>query len=209
MVSPFNGISDKERKKLFTLLRTHIYTFDANQNILSILKNDDVLGIIENGYAEITRIDYNGNKSIIEQLDQNSIFGTTRSSIDNNEFSILTKEPTTAIIIEYNKLTEREYTKYNFYNIFIQNILKIINEKIMQKNQKIRILTKKTIRNKLLEYFDIEPELHHSKNIYLSSTFTDLADYLAVDRSAMTRELKSLKDEGFIVIKGKKITLLY
>ena len=79
----------------------------------------------------------------------------------------------------------------------------------MQKNQKIRILTKKTIRNKLLEFFDIEQELHHSKNIYLSSTFTDLADYLAVDRSAMTRELKSLKDEGFIVIKGKKITLLY
>lgn len=209
MVSPFTGISDKEQKKLFTLLRAHIYNFDVNQNILSILKNDDVLGIIENGYAEITRIDYNGNKSIIEQLDQNSIFGTTISSIDNNEFSIITKEPTSVIIIEYHKLAEREFTKYIFYNIFIQNILKIINEKIMQKNQKIRILTKKTIRNKLLEFFDIEQELHHSKNIYLSSTFTDLADYLAIDRSAMTRELKSLKDEGFITIKGKKITLLY
>ena len=74
---------------------------------------------------------------------------------------------------------------------------------------RIEILTKKTIRNKLLEYFKIVSTKNNSKNIYLPFTFTDLADYLAIDRSAMTRELKNLKGEGFIEIKGKRITLLY
>ena len=50
---------------------------------------------------------------------------------------------------------------------------------------------------------------HGSKHIYLPFTFTALADYLAIDRTAMSRELKNLKDEGFIEIKNKRIDLLY
>ena len=78
-----------------------------------------------------------------------------------------------------------------------------------EKNERIEILTKKTIRDKLLEYFNIYRKKHASKIIYLPFSFTDLADFLAVDRSAMTRELKNLKEEGFIETKGRRITLLY
>ena len=82
-------------------------------------------------------------------------------------------------------------------------------EKNTLKNERIEILTQKTIRNKLLEYFRIEAQKNRSKIIYLKSTWQDLADYLAIDRSAMTRELKNLKEEGFITTKGRVITLLY
>ena len=71
-------------------------------------------------------------------------------------------------------------------------------EKNTLKNERIEILTQKTIRNKLLEYFRIEALKNRSKIIYLKSTWQDLADYLAIDRCAMTRELKYLKEEGFI-----------
>ena len=50
---------------------------------------------------------------------------------------------------------------------------------------------------------------NNSLNIYLTYNYIDLAAYIAVDRSAMSRELSNLKEEGFINIKGKKITLLY
>ena len=78
-----------------------------------------------------------------------------------------------------------------------------------EKNERISMLTKKTIRNKLLEYFNIMSKKYNSKYIYLPFNFTNLADFLAIDRCAMSRELKYLKDEGFIEIKDKKITLLY
>jgi len=78
-----------------------------------------------------------------------------------------------------------------------------------KKNERIEILSKKTIRNRLLEYFNIEANKHGSKYIYLPFNFTDLADYLGVDRSAMSRELSHLKEEKQIEVKGKKITLLF
>ena len=90
----------------------------------------------------------------------------------------------------------------------MQNLFTILSEKEQEKNERILILTKKTIRNKLLEYFKIMSRKNNSKYIYLPYNFTDLADYLGIDRTAMSREMKYLKEEGFIEVKGKKITLL-
>ena len=99
--------------------------------------------------------------------------------------------------------------KNKFYNILIKNLFKIITTKTKTINERINILSRKGIRNKLLEYFDIMCKKNNSRNIYLPFTFTELADYIAVDRSAMTREIKYLKEEGFIKTTGKRITLLY
>ena len=70
-----------------------------------------------------------------------------------------------------------------------------MSEKIKKNNDRIEILTNKTIRDKLLAYFKIYSQ---NKSVNLPFSLTDLADYLAVNRSAMTRELKNLKEEGFI-----------
>ena len=82
-------------------------------------------------------------------------------------------------------------------------------EKIQENNERIEILTNKTIRDKLLAYFRNNTKNSNNRIVYLPFTLTDLADYLAVNRSAMSRELKNLKDEGFIEIKNKKIKLLF
>ena len=78
-----------------------------------------------------------------------------------------------------------------------------------EKNERIKILEKKQIREKLLEFFEIEHKKNRLNSIYLPFSFKDLADYLAINRSAMFRELRHLKDEKFIEVKNRKITLLY
>lgn len=209
MDSPFLGINNENKKKLFTLLSVHIYNFDKNQDILSILKDDNVICIIDEGMAEIIRINYDGNRSIIDELYKDSIFGTTISSITSNDFEIITKEKTTVIVIDYDNFLNNDFINYEYYNIFIQNMFSIINENIRKKNERIKILTQRSIRNKLLEYFKINQTDYRSKYVYLPFSFTELADYLAIDRCAMTRELKYLKEERLIEIKGKRITILY
>ena len=82
-----------------------------------------------------------------------------------------------------------------------------MSNKMTNINNRIEILSNKTIRNKLLAYFKIMSKRNNSKVIYLPYTFIDLADYLGVDRSAMYRELKNLKEEGLITIVNKKIIL--
>ena len=96
-----------------------------------------------------------------------------------------------------------------YFNIFFRNLFYIINNKYKKSNERIRVLEKKQIREKLLEYFEIEYKKSYQKNIYLPLTLKELADYISVNRSAMFRELKTLKEEKIIQVKGNKITLLY
>ena len=71
------------------------------------------------------------------------------------------------------------------------------------------MLSNKSIRDKLLDYFRILSKKTGSKVIYLPMSYTELADYLAVNRSALSREIKNLKDDELIETKGKRIKLLY
>ena len=79
----------------------------------------------------------------------------------------------------------------------------------MNLNTRVEILTKRSTREKLRGYFNLLSARNLSKTFSIPFSLTDLADYLSVDRSAMMRELKTLKDEGFIKKNGNKITLLY
>jgi len=209
MINLFDNINDKNKEKLLRLFEANTLLFKKDTTILSTMKNDNIICIVQSGYIQIIRNDYNGNRAIIEELEENSVFGSMFSSISNNEYDIVTKEDSRLIVIDYHRIIECSKNNLPSYNQFIQNLLQIISSKINEKNNRIEILTEKTIRNKLLKYFQIISKKNGSKNIYLPFTFTELAEYIAVDRCAMSRELKNLRDEGFIEIKSKKITLLY
>ena len=135
------------------------------------------------------------------------MFSSSSIYIDS-DYEIIAKEDVKIIIFNLNELINYEEND-KIYNQFIKNLFIILNEKINEKNERIEILTKKTIRNRLLEYFNLMSKKTGSRFIYLPFNFMNLADYLAIDRSAMSREMKYLKEEGFIEVKGKRITLLY
>ena len=205
----FDNITEKNKQKLLKLLEANTFSYKKDSSILRTIKNDNIIGIILEGYAQIIRTDYNGNRTITEELEENDVFGSTLSSLKNKEYQIITKEDTKIILIDYDRIINYSENNKGYYNEFIKNLLQIVIEKVNQKNERIEILTRKTTRNKLLEYFSITAKRYGSKYVYLPFNFTDLADYLAVDRSAMSRELEYLKEEGFIEIKGKRITLHY
>ena len=209
MVNLFDNITNKNKEKLLKILESHSISIKRNNTILSTVKTENTIGIIISGIIQIVRNEYNGNRTIIEELNENDIFGSIIFPFSSNEYDMITKEDSKILIIEFDRILDTTDTNYFYYNQFIKNLLQILSDKIREKNERIEILTKKTIRNKLLEYFRIMSKKSGSKNIYLPYTYTELADYLAIDRSAMSRELKNLKDEGFIEIKSKKITLLY
>jgi len=208
MTNLFTNISEKNQEKILKILEASTLNFKPNCQILTSVKLDNMIGIVLSGYMQIIRTDYNGNRTIIEELTENDVFGTTISSL-TDECEIITKEETKIVIIDFNNILNDVENNLSYYKQFIKNLLEIYTDKINTKNERIEILTKKTIRDKLLEYFKIVSKRNNSKKIYLTMTYIELADYLAVDRSAMTRELKNLSEEGFIKREEKKITLLY
>lgn len=209
MISPFKDITPNNKGKLLKLLETSNFTYQKGVNIAYLFKDKESIGLVLSGSLDIIRIDYNGTRTIIETIYEEEILGTSLTSLLSNDYEIITREDTKILWLDYNVILDINDVKYTYYNQFIKNLLMIALEKNTLKNERIEILTQKTIRNKLLEYFRIEALKNRSKIIYLKSTWQDLADYLAIDRCAMTRELKYLKEEGFISVKGRVITLLY
>ena len=209
MISLFKDITPDNKGKLLKLLETSNFTYQKGVNIAYLFKDKESIGLVISGSLDIIRIDYNGTRAIIETIFEEEILGTSLTSLLSNDYEIITREDTKILWLDYNVILGINDIKYSYYNQFIKNLLMIALEKNTLKNERIEILTQKTIRNKLLEYFRIEAQKNRSKIIYLKSTWQDLADYLAIDRCAMTRELKNLKEEGFINTKGRVITLLY
>ena len=209
MTKLFENISEKNIEKLKRFLRAGTIKYPKGINILSNVNQDNYIGIIDTGSVQLEYSDYNGNKIIIETLHQGDLFSTITYSLNPEEMSCITKEETQITYIEYDDIVNDEIMKTDFYIIFTKNLIKLLNEQVNAKNKRIEILTKKTTRDKLLEYFKITSKEKGNKTFIIPITFTDLASYLSVDRSAMTREIGYLKDEGFIKTNGKKITLLY
>ncbi len=211
MSNLFENISEKEMLKLKKILRASSQKFKKNVNVLSNVNRDDFIALVDYGSIELIYTDYEGSKTVIEELETGEFFGTLTSSIRNEGISCITKEDTEITFIEYDQITNDEIIKNDFYIIFIKNLIKILTEQLNTRNTRIELLTKRTTRDKLLSYFKyIDKKTGDgSKTIRIPLSYTELASYLSVDRSAMTRELKYLKEEGFIEIIGKRIILHY
>ena len=209
MNSPFADLSRVQTARLFELLDVHIYKYNKNEEVLPTIKNSNIIGVVMEGSIQISYIEYNGNEIIMENLNKDDVFGTNFSSISNDNCEIIAKENTEVLVIDYVKLMNPKNLKYPYFNIFFRSLFDTINNKFRGNTERMRILEKKQIRERLLEYFEIERKKTRSRYIYLPFALKDLADYISVNRSAMFRELKHLKEEKLIQINDKRITLLY
>lgn len=199
----FYNIDPKEQESLKKMLEASNIKLKKNTKLSKILYKN-ILGIVLTGTAQIIKIDYDGNKNILEDLTPNMIFGSTISSLDSEDISLIAKEDSTLLIFDYDRILNYTSINSKSYMQFLKNILDITNDVIAKKNIRTEILTKKTIRTRLLAYFETYAK---GGKVILNHSYTELADFLAVDRCAMTRELKNLKEEGFIETKGRNITI--
>lgn len=209
MTNPFDKISKANIFKLLKLLEAHTMIFNKNTTISKAFIDKKTIGIIKKGYIEVIRNSYDGNDTLVEELFENDVIASSIFYLDSNEYEMIAKEDTYIILFDEDTLMNIEEISKTYYNQFIKNLFLILSEKNKIKNERIQIITKKSIRDKLLEYFSINRKKTGSNNIYLPYNYSALSDYLGVNRSALMRELKNLKDEGFIETKGHKIKLLY
>ena len=204
----FLNISEKNKEKLLKKLNASTVKYPKGVNTLSNVNRKDYIGIINNGSLQINLVDYEGNVVILDELETNDVLGSIIYPL-TDEFVAITKEETTITFIDYEQVLNLEANSSEYFFNFIRNILELLGQQLNIKNERIKILTKRTTRDKLLEYFNIYSKKVGHKSFTLPFSYTDLANYISCDRSAMTREIKYLKEAGFIETDGKKIRLLY
>lgn len=178
-----------------------IKSIKKNNTITTYIKNRNQICILKKGNADIIRYDKNGNKTIIESLKANDIFGEVFFPIKtNSELFVIAKTNCEVIFFSYNDILKSD-------NTINTNLLDLFLNRTIKQNIRIELLTKRSIKEKLLSYFSFLSIEYNKKIFTLPLSYTDLADYLCVDRSAMMREIQHLQKENLIIKNGYNIEL--
>ena len=207
----FQDISYEEYRSLLTCFQAVQKSFRSDHLIydFSFPKNDAV-GIVERGCAALIRIDEEGVATVMEELGPGGVFGRTLAfaGSSGDSLQVVCRTPCDVLFIDYPHILKRCENACNHHSVLVQNMLRLMSDKAQALSQRVDVLSRRSIREKLLCYFRQLSEQAGSNTFTLPFSLSTLADYIATDRSAMMRELKRLREEGTIRSDGRQFTLL-
>lgn len=180
-------------------------TFQKGQSILNNSTDSDTLGIMLSGTAYLVTSNSEGQRRILEYYRHGNIIGKCYlPPVDDKDYYVVAKTSCTIDFISRKKLLtccSKVCTKH------IKMIDGLMASTTRKSLMHIDVLSQRSLRSKLISFFGYIRMQKKSDSFTLPLPLTDLADYLAVDRSAMMREIKKLNDEGIITSDKRKITL--
>lgn len=190
-------------------VKAQVKDFQKGEIITTYLVNRNQFCFLIDGSADLIRYESNGTQSIIEHFSNNDLFGEIFYSLTtNNELFVLAKKNCKVLFFPYEYFNKKCKKNCKFHETIISFLPDLILQKSIGLNTRIEVLSQRTIRDKLLKYFNIMSARSLNKTFYLPFSLTDLADYLSIDRSAMMRELKAIQEDKIIDKEKNKITLL-
>ena len=172
-------------------------------------KESNAVGIIERGEASVIRIDKDGVSTVLEELSVGGVFGRTLAYAGSvrDSMEVVCRTPCDVLFIDYPHIFKRCEKACTHHSLLVQNMLRLMADKAQALSLRVDVLSRRSIREKLLCYFRQLSEQEGKQTFTLPFSLSTLADYIATDRSAMMRELKRLKEEGVIRSDGRKIAL--
>ena len=201
----FKDFSIDEIIEIFSVVSFYEKNYKKNDVIIAENTKVEYFGIITNGRIAVSNFDYFGNRNILNVFEKGDSFGEALVSLEMKiPHEIISLTSSSVIWIEYSSLSNSQY-----YQKILNNLLNIISTKNLILNKKLQILSKRTTREKILEYLSTQKKLLSiDSNFEINLNRNEMADYLALDRSNLSRELGKLKKEGIIDFKKNKFRLL-
>ena len=196
----FRGVDASELEGLLKCLSVQEKTYDKNESILIAGTRVNSIGILIEGAAQILREDADGNRAILSDLNPADLFGEAYAAAGWNEIPITVVATGSCLVlwIPFHAVVEQCSFSCDYHKLLIENLIKLIAEKNILMNEKMRLLSCKTTREKLLTYLRDYSEIVGTRRFKIPFSRNELADYISVDRSAMSRELGILRDQGLI-----------
>ncbi len=206
----FSGITIVETEKLLQCFNPIAKTFNVGDKVCSFSDDCDFVGIVKSGMVSVSRTDINGNRTVLESITENEIFGKIfySSNLLNDEITVICEKDCEIMYIDYHYITKRCENACEHHSLLVQNMLELISVRASTLAERVEVLSRRTIKEKILTYFTLCSNRNSSKKFEIPFSYSTLADYLCIDRSAMMRELKNLKTDGIIKADKRKIELL-
>lgn len=208
--SLFSGISQADLSNLLSCLAAVERRYSKGAVILAEGEPTQWMGLVLEGRAIISCADVWGKSSILGFAEPGSVFGEAYACVPGEALliSVCAAEETRVLFLNVGKLLTVCGNACPFHARLIRNLLTISAGKNLQLSRRIFHTTPKSIRGRLQSYFSECAKKSGSLTFSLPFNRQQLADYLGVDRSAMSSELSKMQRDGLIQVQGGTITML-
>ena len=209
-VSLFSGIETHDLDSLCDCLSAKIRNYKANATIFSEGDAAEFVGVVLSGEVQVVKDDFYGNRNILAFISEGQLFGEAFACADVSilPVSVVATSKCTIMLINYRKILTTCSNCCDFHSKLIFNMLRVVANKNVILNQKIEFISKRTTKEKLMAYLASEAKKVGSNSFSIPFNRQELADYLYVDRSAMSNELSKLRNEGVLEFNKDKFKLL-
>ena len=201
----FEGIKDEQLSEAIKLLKGRIRKVEKDDFIVQlggVLRN---AGLLLKGKIESSFQNENYDQITMHTFGGGYLFGEAIviNSAKNSPVQVRAVEDSIVLFIDLSAIYQSEIAS-TLRMILAENLIKSLARKNLILNQKVRILSQKSLRDRILIYLGTLPK---DKNSFVKIPFTQtaLAEYLGVNRSALSRELGRMQNEGLLIVDKEKM----
>lgn len=206
----FRGIDPEDLGAMLKCMSAREIEPERGEFIMTTPGSAPLMGVVLAGEVEMISEDYFGKKSLLTVLPVGSVFGESYSCVKarNRTIAYQASGKCRVLLLDYNRILHACKLVCRFHHRMIENMVELIAEKNLELIEKLEVTSRTSIREKLLTYLTRQAERTGSATFQVPMGRTELAEYLCTDRSAMTRELSRMREEGLITFDKRTFTLL-
>ena len=206
----FRGVDEAETNSMLSCLGARLCEYDKGSYVIKQGDYLDDIVVVVEGKLHIQKDDYWGNRSILGQITVGDMFGEAYAASQSTAVlnDVVAVEKSTVIFFDVKRILTTCSSACRFHQAVVQNLFFAISEKNRKLVRKLGHMSKRSTREKLISYLSDEAKQQNSSSFEIPFNRQQLADFLSVDRSAMSNELCKMRDEGLIEFTKNRFTLL-
>lgn len=206
----FRGMAPSELEAILSCLSAKVRHYDRNRVVFMAGDSIYNFGIVLSGQLQIYQEDYYGNKNIFAIIGPGQLFAESFAFAECRTLpvSVLATAESEILLIDRQRFSSPCANACEFHGRLIRNMLNIIARKNVVLTEKIELTSRRTTRGKLLAYLSSQAQAARSGSFRIPYNRQELADYLNVERSAMSAELSKLQRDGIVRFHKNEFELL-
>lgn len=205
----FLGVEERHYTGLLHCLGAQSRHYPRGKAIFHAGDRPDRVGVVLRGRAQVCREDAEGNRAVLAAIDPGDLFGEAYACAGTPSLpiSVWAEEACDILLLDLGRVVTMCSAACSFHNTLIRNLLQVLAQKNVFLSAKMEHLAKRNLREKILSYLREQEAARGGGSFTIPFDRQALADYLCADRSALSRELSRLQQEG--VLETRKNTFRF
>lgn len=206
----FRGMSADEAKAMLSCLNAHERQYKKGEIIFHAGESIDSMGLVLSGSVNIAIDDLWGNSTILGRSAPGQLFAETYACIPGEHLmvNVTANENSNVLFLNASRLMTTCENACPYHSRLVQNMLQITALKNLALSMRNVHTSSKSIRGRLVSYFTEQAKRNGSYQFTIPFNRQQLAEYLGVDRSAMSNELSKMKRDGIISYEKNSFSLM-